>query len=294
MKDQPSASALNVARCRAIAAHETRKAVQGADYLAEIFLDEPARQSLKDPAVHPIILKKLDEFSPGSYEYFIARTAYLDGVVKQALLAQVPQLVFLGAGYDTRACRFSDLLINTQVFELDAPTTQAHKQALLRQENISIPKQLAFIPIDFSTDSLLDKLSAAGYAVDKQTLFVWEGVSYYLSLSAVEATLQFIQTYSPPGSILCFDYMLPASQLEGRYGAQQARAAMEAIYTAEPLQFDLDEAQVADFLSRWGFELCDHLTAEQMQTRFLMLEDGTPAGPVLDLFCLAQARVTER
>lgn len=250
---QPSASALNVARCRAIAAHEPREDVRGPDTLAEIFLDEAARQSLQDPATHTLILKKLDDFSPGSYEYFIARTAYLDGVVKQALHDHVPQIVFLGAGYDTRAYRFSHLLGDTRVFELDSIATQQHKHTLLEQAQVAIPRQLTLIAIDFTTDSLSDKLLDAGYVPTRQTLFIWEGVSYYLPYSAVEETLRFVRFNAPPGSTICFDYMRPLSDLEGRFGAQQARAAMQAIYSTEPLQFDLAETDVAAFLAERGF-----------------------------------------
>ena len=290
---QASISALNVARCRAIAAHETRDDIRGHDTLAEVFLDEPARQSLKNPAIHPVILKKLTEVSPGGYEYFIARTAYLDDIVEQALIDHMPQLVFLGAGYDTRACRFRHLLDVTTVFELDEPTTQTHKRGLLDQANIQSPAQLVYVPIDFTHDDLLDRLTESGYAPDKQTLFIWEGVTYYLPPRTVEEVLHFIRSNSPVGSQVCFDYMLPASQLEGRFGAMQSRAAMQAMYTEEPLLFDLDEALITDFLAEHGFELIEHVSAEEMQERYLTLEDGTSAGQILDLFRLALAQVIE-
>jgi methyltransferase (TIGR00027 family) len=290
-RSQSSASALNVARCRAIAAHETREEIRGHDHLAELFLDDAARLSLSNPAVYPLILKKLDDFSPGSYEYFIARTAYLDEVVERALSEQIPQLVFLGAGYDTRACRFSHLLRGTRVFELDEPFTQNQKRAALEAAQVAFPEQLVFVPIDFNTDNLGDRLAAAGYVTDKETLFIWEGVTYYLPPQTVDEMLHFVRHHAPAGSRICFDYMLPKTQLGGRFGAGQARAAMEALYTDEPLLFDLDETQVMTFLDERGFELADHLTAEQMQARYLMLAGGAPAGRILDLFRLAQARV---
>ncbi|MFN8379732.1 MAG: SAM-dependent methyltransferase [Anaerolineae bacterium] len=288
---QPSASALNVARCRAIAAHDAREEIRGNDQLAEIFLDEAGRQSLVDPAVHLLILKKLESFSPGSYAYFIARTAYLDAVVEQALRAHIPQLVFLGAGYDTRACRFRECLEATRVFELDEPVTQSHKRARLQQAQVPEPKALTYVPIDFNTEKLLPKLQEAGYRTGQQTLFIWEGVTYYLPPQTVDETLQFVRSSSAPGSRICLDYMLPADHLEGRYGAQQARAAMQALYTAEPLRFDLDDAQVVPFLNERGFELVEHLTADQLQTRYLSLDDGTTAGPILGLFGMVQARL---
>ena len=288
---QPSASALNVARCRAIATHEPREAIRLEDYMAEFFLGEEARQSLKDSATHALFLKRLDAFSPGAYEYFIARTAYLDEIVEDALQRGLPQLVFLGAGYDTRAYRFREMLRETRVFELDNAATQQHKRGLLEASHIAVPAQVRFVTIDFIRDDLCKKLSQAGYAPDQKTLFIWEGVTYYLSPGAVDNTLRFLRRSSPPGSIICFDYMLPASDLAGRYGAQQARATMQATYLDEPLQFDLAETQIADFLTQRGFGLIEHLTVENMQARYLTLRDGTLAGQVLDLFRLVQACV---
>jgi methyltransferase (TIGR00027 family) len=291
LENQPSASALNVARCRAIAAHDPREEIRGPDYLAELFLGEDAQKSLQDPAMHALILNKLAAVSPGGYEYFIARTAYIDALVEQALRDNVSQLVFLGAGYDTRACRFRNLIQDTRIFELDSRATQHDKRTLLEQAHVTIPEQLTFLTIDFTRDSLADVLFGAGYASDQKTLFIWEGVSYYLPPQAVDAMLNFVRLHSPAGSIICFDYMIAAADLEDRFGAQQARSAMQAMYTAEPLQFDLEPGRVAAFLAERGFQVIDHLTTEAMQTRYLTLRDGSSAGPVLDLFGLVQAGV---
>jgi methyltransferase (TIGR00027 family) len=291
LENQPSVSALNVAICRAVAAHEPREEIRGPDYLAEVFLAEDARKSLSDQAAHPLIIKKLSAFSPGAYEYFMARTAYLDAVVEQALRDNIPQLVFLGAGYDTRAYRFSALIQDTRIFELDSRVTQQHKRSLLDQAHVAIPPQLAFLTIDFTRDSMADVLSEAGYARDKKALFIWEGVTYYLPPQAVDDTLRFVRLNSPAGSLICFDYMVSVSEMANRFGAKQARDAMQSMYTAEPLQFDLEQRQVVSFLSERGFRVIDHLTAEQLQKRYLTLRDGSPAGQVLDLFGLVQAAV---
>jgi methyltransferase (TIGR00027 family) len=299
LENQPSASALNVARCRAIAANEPREEIRGPDYLAEIFLaDDPqkseeARKSLKDPAMHALIVKKLFAFSPGAYEYFMARTAYIDAVVEQALRDNIPQIVFLGAGYDTRSYRFSHLIQDTRIFELDSRATQQRKRTLLDRARVVPPEQLTFLTIDFTRDDLADVLFETGFAKDKKTLFIWEGVSYYLPPQTVDDTLAFVKLNSPTGSIICFDYMIPASDVENRFGAKQAREAMQTTYTAEPLRFDLAEKKAATFLAERGFQIVDHLTTEEMQKRYLALPDGSSAGQVLDLFRLVQAAVRD-
>ncbi len=291
LNNQPSPSALNVARCRAIAAHDPRVEIKGADYLAEVFLGEDAQKSLQDPAMHTLILKKIASVSPGGYEYFIARTAYLDGIVERALQDNIPQLVFLGAGYDTRSYRFSHLIRDTRIFEVDSIATQQHKRTLLEQAHVSIPGQVTFVPVDFTRDSMTDVLFKAGYVRDKKTLFIWEGVSYYLPRETVDDLLKFVRLNSPAGSIICFDYMLPAPDITHRFGAQQARQAMQAMYTFEPLQFDLRETDVEGFLAERGLAVVEHLTTKDMHARYLTLSDGSSAGDMLDLFGLVQASV---
>jgi methyltransferase (TIGR00027 family) len=288
LENQPSVSALNVARCRAAAANEPRDEIRGRDTLAELFLGEEAQKSLKDPAMHAMILRKLSAVSPGGYEYFLARTAYLDEVMEQALHDNIPQIVFLGAGYDTRAYRFCDLIRDTRIFELDIRSTQMHKRSLLEQAQIPIPAQLTFLPIDFTKDSLADVLIRAGYDPDKKALFIWEGVCYYLPPQTVDETLSIIRKNSPAGSFLCFDYMIAAST---RFGAQSSRDAMQSMYTAEPLQFELEEGNVAAFLAERGFQVVEHLLPEDLQKKYLTLRDGSSAGEILGLFGLVKAVV---
>jgi methyltransferase (TIGR00027 family) len=294
MGGQPSLSALNVARCRAVAAHDPREAIRGPDTLAEVFLGEEAQQSLINPAVHALILQKLAAASPGGYEYFIARTAYLDEVVERALREDIPQIVFLGAGYDTRAFRFADLIQGTQIFELDIPATQAHKRGLLAEAGVAAPAGLTYVPIDFNRESLPEKLAEAGYAADEKTLFIWEGVSYYLPAQTVDGVLRFVREGSAAGSVLCLDYMLtPGEDEASRFGATQSREAMRAMYTDEPLFFDLAPEAVESFFAARGFTVAEHLSTAVLEARYLTLPDGTLAGRMLDLFGLAQVVVEE-
>ncbi|MCL4879233.1 MAG: class I SAM-dependent methyltransferase [Anaerolineae bacterium] len=46
--------------------------------------------------------------------------------------------------------------------------------------NISLPEQVTFLPIDFTRDDLAEMFYRAGYLTDRRTLFIWEGVTYYL------------------------------------------------------------------------------------------------------------------
>lgn len=148
LDDQPSQSALGVTLFRAFATRDARPDVRGPDHLAEKFLPEEFRRMVDNPAAREWVIAK----APGSYEYFIARTAFFDAIVRRALDANVPQIVFLGAGYDSRAVRFADRIRDTRVFELDVPPTQQRKKALLRQAGIPVPEALALVPVNLLCD----------------------------------------------------------------------------------------------------------------------------------------------
>ena len=64
------------------------------------------------------------------------------------------------------------------------------------------------VPIDFTKDDLQAVLDRAGYDSKKKTIFVWEGVTFYIPESAVDSTLRFVAGRSAPGSRIVFDYFL--------------------------------------------------------------------------------------
>jgi methyltransferase (TIGR00027 family) len=131
VEHQPSGTALATATMRALAAHDERKEIRGCDYLAEIFLPEDRKARLRDLKVRQWVMK--NKIAPGAYEFMIARTAFFDHVVRDALLRNIPQIVLLGAGYDSRPYRFKELLRQTRMFELDAQPTQLRKKEVLER-----------------------------------------------------------------------------------------------------------------------------------------------------------------
>ena len=286
VEEQPSQTAMQVASARARAALEEREEIRGHDYLAEIFLPEERKAFLKEP-----VMKKMTNRIPGMYEYVIARTAYFDSIVEQALRENIPQIVFLGAGYDSRPYRFKDLIKDTRIFELDIHTTQQHKMKLLHQNNIPIPEQLTFVSINFNTETLEDVLFKAGYKKDHKNLFIWEGVTYYLLPNVVDDTLSFIKSTSSVGSTVCFDYGSFWPEMLNAYGVKEAGEFMRINNPGEPTRFGIERGKIGPFLSDRGYKIIDHLTAEDMERKFLTLRDSSLAGKVLSFLCFAHASI---
>ncbi len=288
VEERPSESALTVAYCRALATYDAREEIRGQDSVAEIFIAEEGKASFKDPAAREWMIQKL----AGTYEYFIARTAFIDRIVRQAPRDGASQIVFLGAGYDTRTYRFRNELKDTRVFELDAGPTQERKRRLLSQAHVPIPPQLVYVTINFERESLAEALSRAGFDRTAKTLFVWEGVSYYLSPGTVDDTFSFVRDNSPSGSRLCFDYMIEAPDLASRYGVSAVLESWRKAYSSENVHFGIEEGTIESFLSQRGFRLIENLAPEQLERRFLALKDGSLAGRVVALFNIALASVT--
>ena len=209
--------------------------------------------------------------------------------MRDALQTRTPQIVFLGAGYDSRAYRFSLLIRGTRVFELDIGPTQRRKRQCLEHAGIQVPEQVTLVPIDFTRDRLEDVLGAAGFDPSLRTLFVWEGVTYYLPAEAVDRTLDFVRANSPAGSLLCFDYIADAPDIMERYGVKEAMTAMQTAYLAEPVKFRIPEGTIEAFLSERGYALIEHLTENDLEKRYLTLRDGSLAGRALACFRLVKA-----
>jgi len=273
VEKQPSETAIDVAFFRALAACDPREEMRCPDNLALHFLTEDRKRPLNNPAARAAIIQMI---TPAVYGYMIARTIFIDQIVKQELAGGIPQIVFLGAGYDSRSYRFSSELGTCRIFELDIATTQGRKKDLLANAGIAIPPQLTFVPIDFRSQSLTETLEQAGYSPDLRALFVWEGVMYYLTAPAVETTLDFIRSHARPGSSVVFDYL---------------KEKRESSNTGEPFHFYKSGEEMAAFLAERGFSTRENLGQAQIEKRFLTLKDGTLAWPSVPYFGMIQAFV---
>jgi methyltransferase (TIGR00027 family) len=210
----------------------------------------------------------------------IARTAYFDRLFTDSLKDKITQIVLLGAGYDSRAYRFVNLNQGTKIFELDIAPTQNQKVKCLKKARIEIPAGVKHIPIDFNQESLGDVLKKAGYDHRKKTLFIWEGVTYYLDPDSVDATLEFVSHASHPDSTIAFDYTVSLSNqnLDDYYGAKAFAQTMKEHHGDEALLFSIDDGKIESFLAHRDLELVDHLDNQEIERRLLTDHNGVLIG----------------
>jgi len=287
-KEKPSKTAFRAAWMRAWAYKDFQNQKWGPDFLAEYFLPFFIRLLVKSEKARKIGKEISKKSSLGVYEYVIARTLFFDEVFSQALKESIPQIVFLGAGYDSRGIRFKHLNNNSQIIELDMAATQRRKIKYLKKHKIKNPEYLTFVTIDFNNQSLDGALTSAGYEKDKRTLFMWEGVSMYLEMQSIKDTLTFIQQYSPPDSLLAFDYAVsfPDEDIHQYYGAKEMLKTMKDEFKNEPFTFSLKEKNLADFLEGCGHKIIRHLNKDQIEKTYLKKADGSSIGTANGLFNL--------
>jgi methyltransferase (TIGR00027 family) len=259
------------------------------DYLAEIFLADDRKGSLNDPVIKDWLIKNYLPY--GAYSYSIALTAYFDHIVQQALRDNVPQIVFLGAGYDSRPYRYSEDIRETRIFELDDSNTQQRKRELLQRANIAIPGQLTYVPLSNNKDTLKENLFRAGFEKNRQSLFVWEGVTYYLTNAEVDGTLCFIKSNALAGSTICFDYNSLPPGMTGGESVNELREIMMPAGATEADSFGIEEGRIGTFLGRMEFIILEHLTAEELERKYLTLRDGSSLGKVPAQHCIVYASV---
>jgi methyltransferase (TIGR00027 family) len=130
------------------------------------------------------------------------RTTFFDKMMEKNI-SSMDQVVFMGAGFDTRAFKYCKGK-NIKVFELDKEKTQNCKIEALKKAGID-HEWITFVPIDFNLESWIDKLIENGFDTSKKTFFLWEGVAPYLEEESVKQTLKAVAKSSGTGSVITFD-----------------------------------------------------------------------------------------
>ena len=286
VEQKPSETALFAALRRELAHKAYGGECLGPDHLAEIFLPSYFRFFLKFKRIRENTREKLDAALPGLTAYMIARTAYFDRLFLKALGDRTPQIVLLGAGYDSRAYRYADRNRGTRIFELDIAPTQERKLDCLRKARVSDPDDVTFVPIDFNRESVQDVLLKAGYKSDLKTLFIWEGVSYYLEMESVELTLALVTQNSDPETSIGFDYTVrvPIEDQDQVYGYSGFTQSMEQHHAGEAMLFSLEEGEIETFLNQRGLVIVEHLDNQAIGEQYLVDSNGSSIGKITGHF----------
>jgi methyltransferase (TIGR00027 family) len=207
----PSRTAILVAAARAFGALEPDESVRNPDSLANLLIGQPELALISE---HPICTCLERDYSEASQDpaimmfaaMMIWRTRFIDEALVRAVKNGTRQVVILGAGFDSRAYRFRDLLKDCRVIEVDAAPTQKYKRRRVEEALHEVPTNVIYCTIDFAKDNLTEGLRQSGFNEGERTFYIWEGVCMYLPEDSVREMLQWLASHSHPGSSVVLDY----------------------------------------------------------------------------------------
>jgi methyltransferase (TIGR00027 family) len=251
------------------------------DTLAEGMPGERAEEFIgyhRAHGAHPVLA--------GARAQVTCRSRYAEDSLEQSVGRGVRQYVLLGAGLDSFGRR-SHLARQVRVFEVDHPATQEWK----RRVQGAVAPGVTFVPVDFTVDSLGERLGRARFDFTEPAFVSWLGVTMYLDEAAIGQTLSVVGGFAA-GTELVVDYMLPAGLRDtagSLYADLVGRASAEQ---GEPWLSLFGPDDMAVLLGRHGFGLVRDVGQRDMVPAAAW--ERSDALRPIELSRIAHALITER
>lgn len=193
--------------------------------------------------------------------YYAIRTRFFDDFLMHAVQSsEARQVVIVAAGMDTRAYRLN-WPEHTRIYELDQPELLASKREVLDQVGAEPLGVRVPVGVDLRTDWQA-LLRASGFDPSAKSVWLLEGILYYLPEHSVLELLRGISSIATPGSRLAAEILgqstldLPAFQPLREVLSQQGIPWLsgtdfpEEVF--EPLGWDVRVSQPGDSDANFG------------------------------------------
>ena len=249
------------------------------DPYARMFLDVGLTCTVKlakAPLIGRVIPKIIQRRAPGALSSGIARTKYIDDLLWQTTRKGIKQLIILGAGFDTRALRL-DYLNSIPVLEIDHPDTARWKMDRLKESLGYLPQNVRYLQIDFNHQSLEDLASGHNLNFNIPTTIIWEGVTNYLTKTAVDKTFEFVSRFTSD-SYLIFTYIdRLVLDNPGSFTGNE-KLFKNLIRSEERWTFGFDPRELSSYLGKYDLAILEDLGAEAYRKRYMPDREGISKG----------------
>tara|TARA_B100000700_G_scaffold315896_1_gene404610 strand:+ start:886 stop:1797 length:912 start_codon:yes stop_codon:yes gene_type:complete len=224
---------------------------------------------------HKLSIWLAKKIAPGFHEHIISRTRFIDDLIKKSAASGVEQYVILGAGYDSRAYRL-ELPSSLRIFEVDQPELQARKRRKLPKELLN-SENITYVDVDFTHQSLTERLMDSGFDQSKSAVFTLEGVSQYITKEAVSSTIKEVATLTQKASSIffisyvnellnknpeaCFGKGYPNAEKRAKlitYGSAKVGEPWISLYSNE---------EIESLLARNGYSITENVTMEDLNSQ---------------------------
>lgn len=205
-----------------------------------------------------------------------ARTRFMDDQLLDAVGRGVTQIGIIGAGYDGRPLRFSELPVRW--IEVDHPATQADKRARLERIQAEIG-HVTFVAANLLEDDLGEKLATAGHDPARPSLWICEGLFPYLPSQSITDLCRTLRDRSSPtsaliGNVLVNDAPRPLARFVRR-GVEGLLAAIGERRLSEFTPGDIEGLLTA---SGWHVNVVESTSPGRADGTYLLAIAAAPAG----------------
>ncbi len=279
----PSRTSILVAAARAFGSREPDESVRNPDLLVRHLIGPAELALISDHPLSKMLEQDYLEASQNTATvtlawFMLLRTRFIDDALNRAVHNGATQIVILGAGFDTRAYRFLDLLKRCSVIEVDSASTQEYKKRRVQVSLGSVPNNLTYASCNFGSDNIADVLRQAGYREDQKTFYILEGVCMYVPEHGVRETLRLVSSLSASGSSIVLDY-------PNRVGLEIMMKSAQSITTlaaswGEPWIFGVPQTNGTEFFRELGFDPGVPLSVNnpELLKRYTMSQTGKVYG----------------
>lgn len=224
--------------------------LQGATFFHANTSNDPLRQIVDGALAPPVV----------------ARAAFAERALQNAVRLGATQYVLFGAGYDSFAWRRPTWAQKLSVFLIDRPEMIADLLQRAERAGLDIPPCTYFIAADLSQADWFHSLdNQPCFSHTQITVCSMMGLSYYLTKDAFFALIDGINNCVPAGSTLLFDYpdeQYHSTPSRGQSHSQLASGAGEAMLSGyEPLALELS-------LSDAGILVYEHLAPSDITDQY--------------------------
>jgi methyltransferase (TIGR00027 family) len=196
-------------------------------------------------------LQTHEDLLPATTPIFVVRHRFFDDFLVGVAGRGLQQIVLVAAGLDTRAYRLV-WPAGTHVYEMDQPQVLAYKQEILNRAGAAPACTRVPVAADLREDWPAI-LRAAGFRPDVPTVWLAEGLLFYLPEAAARALLTTMASLSAPASVLGTDTM-SATML-----ASEERRAWVQLYADSGAPFVFGTDNPGGFVSSCGWNPVVHL-----------------------------------
>ena len=198
----------------------------------------------------------------------LIRARYAEDKLQQCIDSGVKQYIILGAGWDSFAFRKPELLNDIHVFELDFPATQERKKSKLDQLGLTLHKNVHLTPIDFETTSISEALSKTAFDPGLPTFVTWQGVTYYLTMDAIEHVFDDLGSFCKGGLDIVLDYMDDRYFQDWKKNRHSRRLHYAVSLVGEPFKTGFNPKTFPNWLKERNFDLLEDLNIKQKNPYF--------------------------